>query len=107
MCTRVRVCVCGHISSLPPSPCSHATHQLESQRELLMKKLVEAEMDGTAMTKQVETLKRTLRKMERVSRVWVGGASKSSEVPIGRTSLVILWFTCALCDRVLITARVK
>ena len=31
-----------------------------------MKKLVEAEMDGTAMAKQVDTLKRTLRKMERV-----------------------------------------
>ena len=47
--------------------CSHTTHQLQSQREMLMKKLVEAEMDGSAMTKQVETLKRSLRKMERVS----------------------------------------
>lgn len=32
-----------------------------------MKKLLEAEVDGTAMTKQVDTLKRTLRKIERVS----------------------------------------
>ena len=33
-----------------------------------MKKLVDAEMDGAAMTKQVDTLKRTLRKIERVGR---------------------------------------
>ena len=37
----------------------------------------------------------------------MGGLSKSSEGPIGWTSLVICWFTCALCDRVLITTRVK
>lgn len=69
VCTQLCTYVAMYVSSWSYDGCplcSHTAHQLESQRELLMKKLVEAEMDGSAMTKQVDTLKRTLKKIEKV-----------------------------------------
>ena len=46
---------------------SKSSKHLESQRELLMKKLIEAEMDSSSMSKQLTSLKTSLRKLERVS----------------------------------------
>ena len=46
--------------------CREYSSSLEKQRETLMKKLTEAEMDSTAMSQQVHSLKTSLKKLKRV-----------------------------------------